>query len=145
MKRLLLAAAIGAALTATSAYARDDRLKFSIDGALNTPDAKQKVDNSVQLFWGTQKHPAPLKDLGTFTANKKTNGFAKSDQSACERAFLSAVISLQERARSEGGNAVVDIVSYYKKDEVSSETEFECGAGGFVSGVALRGTIVKLP
>jgi hypothetical protein len=145
MKRLLLISLIGAALAAPSAYARDDRLKFPIQDGLTSPDAQGKIDANVRLFWGDQKFPTPQQTFGTFTANKKTNAVNKSDQRACEINFASAVISLQARAHEEGGNAVVNIHSVYRNQDVSSDTEYECGAGTFVSGVALRGTVVKLP
>ncbi len=147
MKKTLLLACclLAAAFTAGPAQARDDHLKFSIDGALNTPDAKDKVDSNIKLFWGDQKFPKPEKELGTYTTNKKTNGFNKSDQNACEWVFLSAVIALQDRAKAEGGNAVVNIHSYIKKDEVSSTTDFQCEVGTFTAGSTLRGTVVKLP
>jgi uncharacterized protein YbjQ (UPF0145 family) len=57
---------------------------------------------------------------------------------------LSALITLQERAHTEGGNAVINIKSFYKKQEVSYDKEFECHVGTFVSGVALKGDVVKL-
>jgi uncharacterized protein YbjQ (UPF0145 family) len=58
--------------------------------------------------------------------------------------MLSALIELRANALEQGGNAVVNIVSYYKKVPFSSPTEYECHAGAFVAGVALKGTIVKL-
>jgi uncharacterized protein YbjQ (UPF0145 family) len=54
-------------------------------------------------------------------------------------------MQLQERARREGGNAVINIVSNYKDIPFSSETQYECGAGNVVGGVALRGEVVQLP
>jgi hypothetical protein len=59
--------------------------------------------------------------------------------------FLSAVLSLQERVRQLGGNAVVKIKSVYRGGDLSSETEYECGAGAIMGGVALQGEVVKLP
>ncbi len=146
MKKYLVPVLLLAAVASSMpAQARDERLRFPIDAALNSPTGKEKLTPEVKLFFGAQKFPKPQKDYGTFVANKKTNGFATSDQSACQTAFLSALISLQDRARKMGGNAVVHIHSYYKRDEVSSETDYECGAGGFVSGVALIGDVVSLP
>jgi uncharacterized protein YbjQ (UPF0145 family) len=78
-------------------------------------------------------------------ANRKTNAFNKSDEEACKWVFLSAMIALQERAIREGANAVVGINSYYKKNEVSSNTQYECHAGNIVAGVALKGTVARLP
>ncbi|MBB3062868.1 hypothetical protein [Microbulbifer rhizosphaerae] len=54
------------------------------------------------------------------------------------------MIALQDRARREGGNAVVNIRSYYKKNEVNSSSEFECGAGAVMAGVTLEGEVVTL-
>lgn len=128
-----------------TAYARDDRLNMPIKDALETPAAQSKLDKDVKLFFGNQKHPKPLKIIGDWKTNKKTNAFNKSDKEACEWVFLSAVLELQERARKEGGNAVVDIRSNYKNHESSSESEYTCGAGNLMAGVAFKGTVVNLP
>jgi hypothetical protein len=136
--------ALAVLLVAGYADARNERLRLSISEAMGTADAQAKLTGPVKFFFGSQKSPKAAKTFGTFTSNKKANFFAKSDDAACQRAFLSAMISLQERAMREGGNAVVDIHSYSKKEEFKSETEYECSAGTFVGGVALRGTVVKL-
>ena len=57
--------------------------------------------------------------------------------------MLSALIELRKRAEMLGGNAVTNIVSYYKKVTFSSPDQFECHAGGVIAGVALKGTFVK--
>ena len=41
-------------------------------------------------------------------------------------------------------NAVTNIVSYYRKNEYSSKTDYECHAGAVVAGVALRGDLARL-
>jgi uncharacterized protein YbjQ (UPF0145 family) len=71
--------------------------------------------------------------------NKKTNAVGKSDEFACKWAALSALISLQEGAKRNGANAVVNIISYYKKVESKSATEMECHVGSFAAGVAIKG------
>jgi uncharacterized protein YbjQ (UPF0145 family) len=123
--------------------ARDDRLMFSVDSALNS-GRTTKLDPDIKLYFGKQKTPPIEKTIGEYPTNKKTNAFGKSDNEACEWAFLSAIIALQERAAREGGNAVVNIKSNYKSEETSSETEYMCGAGSMMAGVALKGTVVKL-
>ena len=142
-KTLLLAAALSM-MAGQSVQARDDHLRFPIADALATPDAQAKVDPKIKLYWGPQQFPTPVQQMGEFTSNKKTNAFNKSDKDACNWAFLSAVVSLQERATREGGNAVVNIHSVYRNEDVSSDSEYVCGAGKLMSGVALRGTVVKL-
>ena len=131
-------------LVSSGGYARDSLIRVSIEDAMTTPDAEKALDADVKFFFGEQEHPEIERQLGTYTSNKKTNAFGKSDQKACKWAFLSAMISLQERAVAEGGNAVVNIRSFYKKHDFSSATEFECGAGAMVAGVTLVGEVVKL-
>lgn len=62
------------------------------------------------------------------------------DGLAAEVGRLSVLRAFQEGAKSRGANAVVDIVSYYKKNEFRSTTNFECHAGAIMAGVALKGT-----
>ena len=137
-------AAMGFVSYATAA-GRDDHIKLPIQGALEKGQSyKDTVGSDIKLFWGTQKTPAIAQKMGEFTSNKKTNAANKSDQDACDLAFISAVIALQQRARKEGGNAVVNIRSVYKKEDSDSPTDYVCGAGRIMAGVALRGTVVKL-
>ncbi|MDM3869861.1 excinuclease ATPase subunit [Porticoccus sp. W117] len=134
-----------AALMAFSApaMARDTKHMYPLDDALNTPAAQEKLNQGIKFYFGDKNLPAVAKDLGTYTANKKTNAFGKSDKKACEWAFLSAMLSMQNRAVNEGGDAVI-IHSYYKKNTVKSSTEYECGAGAIMAGVTLVGKVVKL-
>ena len=82
--------------------------------------------------------------MGDFVANKKTNALIKTDREACEWVFLSALLSLQKSAIAKGDNAVINIRSFYKKNEISSETKFECRVGLLMADVAVKGTIVSL-
>ena len=91
-----------------------------------------------------ESHPKVARELGTFTSNRRTNAFNKSDRDACHIAFLSAVIALQERARSEGGNAVVDIRSITRHNDLDSATDYRCVAGAVVANVVLTGHVVEL-
>lgn len=143
MRIALAACALALASVTHQAYARDTTLHLPIQDVLNGPDFQQKVGNGVKFYFGNQPAPRALKSFGDFVTNKKTNGFSKKDAEACRWAMLSALIQLKERADSEGANAVVNIVSYYKKEVFSSPTEYECHAGAFVTGVALKGTFIK--
>lgn len=142
MKKILIATLITA--LSLPALARDEEQSFPIADALNAPAAQEKLDKDVKLYFGKQKHPAVIKKFGEWGSNKKTNAFNKSDKAACEWTFLSAVLSLQERARKEGANAVIDIKSNYKSRESSSESEYVCGTGALMSGVAFKGTMVRI-
>jgi hypothetical protein len=143
-QRLAIIAATLALLATGNSVARDDHLMFPLADALGTPAAKEKLDPKIKLYFADQKHPAVVKDLGEWRTNKKTNAFNKTDKAACEWTFLSAVLELQERVGKEGGDAVIEIKSNYKNIERSSETEYMCGCGAMVAGVALKGKVVKL-
>lgn len=140
---LALASLLGLALAGT-AQARDSVYHLRVDEVLQGDEAQSKLGNDVSFRFGTGSMPTGAQSLGTFVSNKKANSFGRPDEDACRRAVLSALIEFHERAEREGGNAVVNIVSYYQKVTYSSPTEYECHAGGFVAGVALQGTIVKL-
>ncbi len=126
------------------AYARDTKHILPIAAAMATKDADEKLEGSVKFFFGTQEYPKVTTKLGTDVSNRKTNAFGKSDEKACNWAFLSAMIALEKRAKQLGANAVVNIVSYYQRVEMSSTTEFECHAGAVIAGVALKGEFVKI-
>jgi uncharacterized protein YbjQ (UPF0145 family) len=138
----IVLAAVAVTLVSGMAVARDTLLKLPVKDAMETAAAKEKLGTDVKFIFGST--PKGAKEIGTYTSNKKTNFANKSDKEGCEWAFLSAMISLKERAIAEGGNAVVNIQSYYKKNEFSSATEYECGAGAIMGGVTMRGTVVKL-
>lgn len=128
----------------SSGFARDDIENYSIRQALASPDAREKVDPHIKLFFGKQNHGPVARNLGEWKANKRANSFARADEVACQRAFLSAIISLQQRARKLGGNAVIGIKSYFKAVLTSSNTTYVCGSGGLMSGVTLIGKVVKM-
>lgn len=135
-----------AALTAVSmpSMARDTEYKLPFAEVLEMPEAKEKLDGSVKFFLAGQKTPKILEKKGDDVSNRKTNGVGKDDVFGCKWAALTALVAFQEAAKRAGANAVVDIVSYYKRDTFSSPTEYECHAGGFVIGVALKGTYARI-
>lgn len=134
---------LGATLISVSlsGFAKDTKSMRSIQEAMSTPAAQEKLNKSIKFYFG--KNAGYGKEIGTYVSNRKTNAVNKSDKEACEWVFLSALLSLQDRAIKEGGNAVINIHSYYKKNENYSHTEYECRNGRIMAGVALRGTVVK--
>jgi uncharacterized protein YbjQ (UPF0145 family) len=146
MKNLTLSITVlGVALAVIgSAHARDTKHILPIAIALATKDANERLEGSVKFFFGKQEYPKIVTKLGSDISNRKTNAFGKSDEKACNWAFLSAMIALEKRAKQLGANAVVNIVSYYRKIEMSSTTDFECHAGAIIAGVALKGDFVKI-
>lgn len=126
------------------AQARDDINRYSIESAMSNSAAKEKLNKGYTFKFGDQAHGKITANHGEFMSNKKTNAFGKSDKQACDWAFLSAMLSFQDRINKEGGNAVVNIRSYYKKNTLSSATEYECGNGAIIAGVTFQGDVVTL-
>jgi len=108
--------------------------KLSIQKALADTRSNNKIDPNITLLFGDSGNTGKF-----WVANKKTNSVNKEINESCNRAFTSAIITLQNRAKKEGKHSVIDIHSYYKKNKFSSSTEYECEAGAIMSGVTLRG------
>ncbi|MBQ0711632.1 MAG: excinuclease ATPase subunit [Porticoccus sp.] len=126
------------------AQARDTKHLFSIQDALISAAFNGRLDSNIKLYFGDTSDGKITKQLGDFTSNRKTNAAGKSDHKSCDWALLSALLTLQKRAVTEGGNAVINIRSFYKKNELSSTTKYECHAGAIMAGVALKGTVVRI-
>lgn len=140
---LILSAALATLLLAPVADARDTRQHFDIAQAIAAGKADGTLDGSVRFYFKGAATPAAQR-LGPATTNKKTNAFGKSDEVACQWVFLGALKALQEAAKARGANAVVDIESNYKSQPFASATQYECGAGGLMAGVALKGAYAKV-
>ncbi len=73
-------------ILASTTHARDDREMFSIEEALNTGDAKAKLDRGIRFVFGDSGDAPAKTSHGEFVSNKKANGVGRSDQTACQRA-----------------------------------------------------------
>lgn len=145
MKKLIcLSIALYVAFQSAVLQARDDRNRYSIEDAMNIAAAKEKLNKGYTFKFGSAPHGKVTARHGEFTSNKKTNAFGKSDEFACQWAFLSAMLSFQDRIAQEGGNAVINLRSNYKQSEFVSDTEFECGNGAIMAGVTFIGEVVTL-
>lgn len=141
---LLRTAALACLLAlGSSASARDTRLLLPISDALQQGRDQGVIGKDIAFKFGKGNRGGYAKTVGTDVANRKTNAVNKSDVEACNWVFLSALKSLEQSAREVKASAVVEIVSFYKKNEFSSETEFECHAGAIMAGVALKGSYAR--
>lgn len=139
----------GVALLLISAFptisqARDTALYLDFEKTVQAATHAGRLDGTVKFYLAGQATPAKPELRGEAITNKKTNAFNKSDEEACDWALQSALISLQDAAKKAGGNAVVSIVSFYKRTTYSDAKEYECHAGSFIAGVALKGQIASI-
>ena len=128
-------------VSAPYAYARDTISDQPVQAAVDAGKGKLL---DVPFFMAGAEHGKVVDDLGVFTSNRSTNAFNKSEADACAIAFQSAIIALQGRATQLGGNAVIDIKSITKGQNLESATQFRCDDGTFAAKVTLSGRAVKL-
>lgn len=146
MKKMFAIAALLAvsATTSLTASAADTMVKLPIADALAANDAQQRLGDKVKFYFGSQQTPKIASVIASDKTSQRTNGFGKSTAKACNWVFLSAMLQLQKRATELGADAVVNIVSNYKDQEFSSQTEYECADGAIMAGVAFKADFVKL-
>jgi uncharacterized protein YbjQ (UPF0145 family) len=142
MKKTVMLAALAAVLVSGTVQARNDVLTLPLDKIIGTDKAKQALYD-IPVYFAGQEHAAISGNWGEVTTSRKTNAVGKSDEEACQWALLSALKVLQENAQKRGYDAVVNVRSNYQNKEFSSTSEFQCGAGAIMAGVALKGDLVK--
>lgn len=125
------------------ASAADRTLHLPLAKAVEAATAAGKLDGSVAFYLAGTGPSGRVLEGGVVT-NKKGNAFAKKDEEVCVWVAQSALIQLQEAAKKVGANAVTNLVSYYKKEEYRSPTDYECHAGAVIGGVALKGDLSKV-
>ncbi len=135
-------AAIGLVIFASPTAARNDIIDFPVEVTKQYKGRESLRD--IPFYMKKQKHPAVAELMGEYTTNQRTNAFNKSDEHACSIVFQSAIIRLQKRAHQLGGDAIVDIVSITRHQNLESANQFRCAVGNIIANVALKGRVVKL-
>jgi uncharacterized protein YbjQ (UPF0145 family) len=136
----LIAVSLLALVAAAPAFARNSAVTVTLESVLDMPEAKAKLDGSVKFYLAGAPAPKVIKKFGEDTSNAKTNAFNKTPEEACRWNALSALAKLQDHAKRDGANAVVDIVSYRDHVDFKSATEIQCSDGAFMGGISLKGT-----
>jgi hypothetical protein len=141
MKKILFALSATVVLAVpTIGEARDTTHYLDFQNVVQAAIADGQLDGTVKFYLKGQKVSGKVaKTFEEAVSNKKTNAFGKSDEVACDWVLRSVLISFQENAKKNGANAVVDLVSYYKRNEYADPAKFECHAGATVAGVAMKG------
>ncbi|MFA5700826.1 MAG: hypothetical protein WC913_06065 [Desulfuromonas sp.] len=124
-------------------FAEDTWEYFSVQDALNSPLAQEKLEAGIEFYMKGQPHGNIDNITREYTANKRTRKFGRSTEEACQVAFISALMSFQDRAHKEGCDTVIDLYSITKDREFESVDQYSCIVGGMVANVALRGKVGK--
>jgi uncharacterized protein YbjQ (UPF0145 family) len=111
---------------------------------MEAANVQDPPSGSIKYFFGSQATPKIAAKLGSFVATPRTGAMGKSDEQACNDALNWTLVALKKRAKQVGANAVIQIVSFYRRVEMSSPTEFECHVGNVIVSVALKGELVRV-
>ena len=155
MKKFRLLIVLLSLSITTHAIARDEIMSYPIaDAMLRAPEANTPIEG-VAFYFGDHSIPETTTKFDEIKTVRRTNlntsaNVKKDTKSsrlsktnkrklACEWAFLAAIQALQNNAKSQSANAVINIKSNWKNTESSSETNYTCAVGNAMVGVALKG------
>ena len=105
---------------------------------LASEEAKSLLNPSVPVSFGGGGRVIQA-NLSTRQAANASN---KSDEAACERAFINAAHKFQETAQARGANRVTNFHSYYNR-QVLRGGQYDCEVGTFHARVVMRGDIAR--
>ena len=143
MKRtMILLSLVGALFLTSDAMARNTVVLGSVAEAKNSQLGEDTLLD-IPFYMKGQKHPRVQKKVGNYKSTRKSRGAFRSDEESCRTTFLSAIISLQQRAIKEGGNGIINIVSITKNKNYENAVNYRCVAGSILVNVALKGDVVK--
>ena len=145
MSRLaLILVALALVLQPFAAGARNTAHQLSIKDALESDLGRERLLPGIPLYFGSQAHPAVAEKIRDGRTNKATRSMFRSDEEACQVAFLSGLIALQKQAQSMGANAIIGIKTNTGANSTDSSDTYVCAAGATVARVNVTGSYVRL-
>ena len=145
MKRFLVSLlVVGCFILPLTSYASGDIYNMDIKNAMKLMPEKVKNElDDFKFYFGKDSKPLTSSVIGTIHTSTRTNGFLKSYQKSCNWVFYSALINLGKKAKAMGGNGVANIESNWENNPTSSNETYVCVNGFLMSGVALKGDVIK--
>ncbi|MDP6374321.1 MAG: hypothetical protein QF515_02720 [Pseudomonadales bacterium] len=117
---------------------------FSIAKTMDSALAQSAIGEDIRLIFDQRQPFTPVRSFGTFSANSEIGYADKTADSSCTQAFISALVSLQQRARLEGANAVLYPSTEPSSESTSASLSFRCDIGVLNTSVSLHGEVVIL-
>jgi hypothetical protein len=141
-----MAAFIMMALLAGKVQARGkaEQVEIKFDEAVKSYEDKKgrKLDGSVKFYWADEKAPAQGGDTLSARGMTMQRG---SQEERCAKALATALISFQERAKTDGYNAVVGIETFYDSSTKSgSRNKCLCMGGRSNTRTTVKGKLAKV-
>jgi|GEM_PF-943625 len=123
--------------------ARETEHFFEVSQAVTSKLGRTRLLEVPFYMKGQEGAPEATQSLGTWTQERSTRGVMRTDKTSCDVAFLSALIALQESAKKDGADAIVNLVSATRGKTTESPTHYRCISGATIAHVALTGDIIK--
>jgi uncharacterized protein YbjQ (UPF0145 family) len=129
-------------------FATGKIVHFPVQNAIDAATNAGKLDGTVKFYFAGNAPDGQVtvmnnKVMDNEEINRDTHALGKNDQTTCDEALQSLLISLQDQAKKAGANAVVDIVSNYSHEYRDSQN-YECHVGLSTFGVMLKGKLAKV-
>src|SRR5258706_9522518 len=146
MNQMLSALLISGLLAISSPAAwAEDVLIMDPQIALSSDEFKAGLGNDVAFYFTGAATPAFKTDMEEFLVDRVTRRSAGPPKTHCRRVLLAAFLDFQARARKKGGNAVVNMVSFYQKPYAADSTRVECHITSSSTGlIVLIATVAQI-
>ena len=105
---------------------------------LASDEAKRLLNPSVPVSFGGGGRVVQ----SNLITRQAANATGKSDEAACERAFINAAHKFQATAQSRNANRVSNFHSYYNR-KILHGGQYDCEVGTFHARVVMRGDIAR--
>ena len=105
---------------------------------LASDEAKRLLNPSVPVSFGGSGSVVQ----SNLITRQAANATGKSDEVACERAFINAAHKFQATAQSRNANRVSNFHSYYNR-KILHGGQYDCEVGTFHARVVMRGDIAR--
>lgn len=124
-------------------HTRETEHFFEVSQAVTSKFGRTRLLEVPFYMNGQEGAPEATQSLGTWTQERSTWGVMRTDKRSCDVAFLSALIALQESAKKDGADAIVNLVSATRGKTTESPTHYRCISGATIAYVGLTGDIIK--
>jgi len=143
-KTLLLLICGLLAVSSPAAWA-DDVLIMDPQKALSSDEFKRAMGNDVTFYFTGAATPAVKTNMEEFLVDRVTRRSSGPPETNCRRVLLAAFRDFQAHARKKGGNAVVNMLSFYRNHYAADSTMVECHITSEVKArIVLRGNIAQI-
>ncbi|MCP5180431.1 MAG: hypothetical protein H6993_01550 [Pseudomonadales bacterium] len=124
------------------ALARETEYFFDVQSAVTSPRAAKVLHDIPFFMKGQEGAPVATRVINITTFERPVQGIFRGDKKTCDYAFLSSLAALQESAKADGGDTILNIVSSTRGKTTESPTQYRCIAGATIAYVALTGEVV---